>query len=148
MIGNITKGGDFGGLFEYLLHPDKDAVIIAGNVGAETPGGLEAEFLTFSNLNQRVKKVVTHISIGFAPLDGVVNPQLQARIAERIISEMGYGNSQYLVVAHGRNDPGHDEPHNHDHIHMVANSVDLDGKTGEGNQLLAGWSQFPGKSVI
>ena len=128
MIGNITKGGDFGGLFEYLLHPDKDAVIIAGNVGAETPGGLEAEFLTFSNLNQRVKKVVTHISIGFAPLDGVVNPQLQARIAERIISEMGYGNSQYLVVAHGRNDPGHDEPHNHDHIHMVANSVDLDGK--------------------
>ena len=69
MIGNITKGSDFGGLFEYLLHPDKEGVIIGGNVAAETPGGLEAEFLTFSNLNQRVKKVVTHISIGFAPLD-------------------------------------------------------------------------------
>ena len=128
MIGNITKGGDFGGLFEYLLHPDKEAIIIGGNVGAETPSGLEAEFLTFSNLNQRVKKVVTHISIGFAPLDGVVDPQLQARIAERITIEMGYGNSQYLVVAHGRNDPDHDEPHNHDHIHIVANSVDLAGK--------------------
>ena len=128
MIGNITKGADFGGLFEYLLDQKKDAVIIGGNVGAKTPSKLEREFLTFSTLNQRVKKVVNHISIGFAPQDGVVDPQLQARIADRIISEMGYQNSQYLIVAHGRNDSGHDYPHNHDHIHIVANSVDLDGR--------------------
>ena len=27
MIGNITKGADFGGLFRYLLKPGKDAAI-------------------------------------------------------------------------------------------------------------------------
>ena len=128
MIGNITKGSDFGGLFRYLLHRDKDAIVIGGNVGASNPPSLETEFLTFSTLNQRVKKPVTHISIGFAPLDGVVDPQTQGRIADRIMDEMGYGNAQYLVVAHGRNDPGHDEPHNHDHIHIVANSVSFNRK--------------------
>jgi hypothetical protein len=42
--------------------------------------------------------------------------------------EMGYQNSQFLVVAHGRSDPGHDTNHDHDHIHIVANAVDLNGK--------------------
>lgn len=128
MIGNITKGSDVGGLLRYLLHPNKEAIVIGGNVGAETPGGLEREFLTFSTLNQRVKRTVNHLSVGFASLDGVVDRDLKVLIADRIISEMGYENSQYLVVAHGRNDPGHDRPHNHDHIHIVANAVDLNGK--------------------
>jgi len=128
MIGNITKGKDFGGLFKYLLHPKKNAEIIGGNVGAETPNALELEFLTFSSLNDRVTKVVNHLSVGFARLDGDVAPQLQARIADRIMAEMGYQNSQYLVVAHGRSDPGHDTDHDHDHFHIVSNSVDLAGK--------------------
>ena len=128
MIGNITKGSDVGGLLKYLLHPKKNALIIGGNVGAETPNALETEFLTFSTLNQRVTKVVNHLSVGFARLDGVVDPQLQARIADRIMVEMGYGNSQYLVVAHGRSDPGHDRTHDHDHFHIVANAVNLNGK--------------------
>ena len=128
MIGNITKGSDFGRLFKYLLHPKKNAEIIGGNVGSETSQQLEAEFLTFSALNDRVKKTVNHFSLGFAPLDGVVDRDLKVRIADRIMAEMGYQNSQYLVVAHGRNDPGHDRPHDHDHIHIVANAVDLNGR--------------------
>lgn len=128
MIGNITKGADFGGLFRYLLKPSKDAEIIGGNVGGLQPNELEAEFLAFSSLNERVKKVVTHISIGFAAEDGKIKRELQDRIGARIVEEMGYGNAQYLIVSHGRNDPGHDEEHHHDHLHIVANSVDLDGK--------------------
>ena len=128
MIGNITKGSDFGGLLRYLLHPKKNAEIIGGNVGAETSRELEAEFLTFSALNNRVKKTVNHFSLGFAPLDGVVDRYLKVQIADRIMREMGYQNSQYLVVAHSRSDPGHDDTHNHDHIHIVANAVDLNGK--------------------
>ena len=30
MIGKITHGSDFGGLFRYLLAPDKEARIIGG----------------------------------------------------------------------------------------------------------------------
>lgn len=128
MIGNITKGTDFGGLFRYLLKANKDAQIVGGNVGGSEPHELAAEFLAFSRLNERVKNVVTHISIGFATEDGVIDPVAQERIGTRIIEEMGYGHAQYLIVSHGRNDPGHDEKHHHDHFHLVANSVALDGK--------------------
>jgi hypothetical protein len=128
MIGNITKGSDFGGLCRYLLNPKKDAVIIGGNMAGSKPGELEAEFLAFANLNQRVKKVTNHLSIGFAPEDGVITPEIQERIGVRIVAEMGYGHAQYLIVAHGREDPGHDLPHDHDHIHIVANAVDLNGQ--------------------
>jgi hypothetical protein len=128
MIANITKGADFGGLCRYLLHHSKSAEIIGGNVGGETPQALEAEFLAFANLNQRVRKPVNHMSLGFAPEDGKIDRTRQERIAARIVEEMGYGNAQYLVVAHGRKDPGHDAQHDHDHLHIVANSVDLNGK--------------------
>ncbi len=128
MIGNITKGSDFGGICTYLLHPNKQAQIIGGNVAGTTPGELEAEFMAFASLNQRVKKVVNHLSLGFAPEDGVVTREMQERIGERIMLELGYGSAQYLIVAHGRNDPGHDTGHDHDHLHIVANAVDLDGK--------------------
>jgi hypothetical protein len=128
MIANITKGADFGGLCRYLLHPSKTAQIIGGNLGGETPLELEAEFLAFANLNQRVRKPVNHLSLGFAPADGEIDPTRQERIADRIVTEMGYGNAQYLIVAHGRNDPGHDAEHEHDHIHIVTNSVDFAGK--------------------
>jgi hypothetical protein len=128
MIGNITKGSDFGGICTYLLHPDKTAQIIGGTVAGTTPGELAAEFMAFASLNQRVKKVVNHLSLGFAPEDGVVTRELQEHIGERIMLELGYSNAQYLIVAHGRADPGHDTPHDHDHIHIVANAVDLDGK--------------------
>ena len=128
MIGNITKGSNVGGLLRYLLHLNKEAIVIGGNVGATLPSELEREFLTFSTLNQRVKRTVNHFSVGFASLDGVVDHDLKVLIANRIISEMGYENSQYLVVVHGRNDPGHDHIHDHDHIHIVANAVDLNGK--------------------
>jgi hypothetical protein len=128
MIANITKGADFGGLCRYLLHPSKTAQIIGGNLGGKTHPELEAEFLAFANLNQRVKKPVNHLSLGFAPADGEIDPTRQERIADRIVTEMGYGNAQYLVVAHGRNDPGHDAEHEHDHIHIVTNSVDFAGK--------------------
>ena len=128
MIGNITKGSNFGGLLRYLLNPKKGAEIIGGNLGGETANQLESEFLIFTRLNNRVKKTVNHFSLGFAPLDGVVDRDLKGQIADRVMVEMGYQNSQYLVVAHSRSDPGHDYTHDHDHIHIVANAVDLNGK--------------------
>jgi hypothetical protein len=128
MIANIKKGSDFGGLLRYLLQQDKKAIIIGGNVAGKTPATLEYEFMVFANLNKRVQKTVNHISIEFAPQDGFVCAETKARIGEKIMEQMGYGDAQYLVVAHHRDDPGHDAVHDHDHIHIVANAVDLNGK--------------------
>ena len=99
MIGNITKGSNFGGLLRYLLNPKKGAEIIGGNLGGETASQLESEFLIFTRLNDRVTRVVNHISVGFAPLDGVVDRDLKVEIADRIMREMGYQNSQYLIIS-------------------------------------------------
>lgn len=128
MIANITKGEDFGGIFRYLLKENKDAEIIGGNVGGQTPQELATEFEMFSSLNPKVQKTVTHFSLAFAPEDGEIDRETKIRIADRIITEMGYSYAQHLIVSHGRNDPGHDEEHNHDHLHIVANSVDLGGR--------------------
>jgi Relaxase/Mobilisation nuclease domain len=128
MIANITKGEDFGGIFRYLLKENKNAEIIGGNVGGQTPQELEIEFETFSALNPQVQKTVTHFSLAFAPEDGEIDRETKIRIADRIVTEMGYSHAQHLIVSHGRNDPGHDENHNHDHLHIVANSVDLSGR--------------------
>ena len=42
----------------------------------------------------------------------------------RLLDELGYQNSQFLIVEHPRSD--HD--HNHDHIHIAVNIVGLDGE--------------------
>jgi hypothetical protein len=42
----------------------------------------------------------------------------------RLLDELGYKNSQFLIVEHPRSD--HD--HNHDHLHIVVNVVGLDGE--------------------
>jgi Relaxase/Mobilisation nuclease domain len=139
MIGKITKGADFGGVFKYILDPEKGHTILsnAHNCFGTTPAELTAEFERVASKNNRVKKSVRHFSIGFAPGDGKLSPELQGEdgelslevqgeIAARIMSEMGYGNSQYIAVAHHRDDPGHPKAHEHSHLHIVANGVDLD----------------------
>jgi hypothetical protein len=62
--------------------------------------------------------------LAFAPEDGEVTNSLKAEIAMRLLYELGYKNSQFLIVEHPRSD--HD--HNHDHLHIAVNIVGLDGE--------------------
>ncbi len=66
--------------------------------------------------------------ISFASTDGVVKDELKANIAREIVSGLGYTNNQYVVVVHSRDDPGHHWVHNHDHIHIAVNMVNLEGE--------------------
>lgn len=126
MIGKIQRGSSFKGVCQYLLNPDKEVKpeIIAGNMSGTTPQALASEFEIFAALNQRVKITVKHFSLSFAPEDGEVSDDLKCTLANDYIDRMGYGNSQYLVVNHSRQDHNH----NHDHLHIVANAVAMDGK--------------------
>jgi hypothetical protein len=49
-----------------------------------------------------------------------------ARISS--LPQMGYQDCQYIAISHHRDDPGHDEAHEHDHIHIVANAVSMLGE--------------------
>lgn len=126
MIGKIKRGTSFAGVCGYVLKKDKEvpAKIIGGNMEGQNPKQLAAEFEVFAKFNDRVKVPVKHFSLSFAEQDGVVSDDVKILLAMDYMEQMGYGNSQYVVVSHDRTD--HD--HAHDHIHIVASSVAMDGK--------------------
>ena len=40
-----------------------------------------------------------------------------------VVNGLDYTNNQYVVISHGRNDPGHDWNHDHDHVHIALNMI-------------------------
>jgi hypothetical protein len=127
-IAKISKGSGFRGVMDYLLDPDKRPRIISSCVFSSAPDNLAREFRLVANLRPSVTKPVRHYSISFAPEDGSVDDSTKEAIAFRILDGLGYGECQFIVVNHHRDDPGHDYAHNHDHMHIVTNAVTVKGE--------------------
>jgi Relaxase/Mobilisation nuclease domain len=127
-IGTISKGTGFGGLFEYLLDVAKKPRIISSCVLNCDPTKLAREFRAVSNLRPTVRKPVRHFSISFAPEDGVVDDVVKEAIAFQVLDGLGYSDCQFIAIDHHRDDPGHDEIHDHDHMHVVTNAVTVHGR--------------------
>ena len=129
MIGKIITGSSFDGLFEYLFKDGKEAEIIGGDRVLLEPNATElaSQFDWIASTRPTTKKPVKHLSIGFAPADGEVDDSTKLAISEAIVNKLGYTNNQWVAIAHGRNDPGHDWHHHHDHMHIVINGIDFDG---------------------
>ena len=128
MIGNIETGGNFGGLFQYLLASDKNARIIGGNVAGVSPLELTQEFNYCADQRRSTTKPVKHLILSFAPSDGHVSDEVKIRIAEKAVAGLGYTDNQYVIIDHDRNDPGHDWKHDNDHIHIAVNMITIDGE--------------------
>jgi Relaxase/Mobilisation nuclease domain len=133
MIGKINHGSNFGGLIRYLLDERKQSEIIGGSVGGGNAAEITQAFNDAAGLNTRVKKTVRHLIIGFAEADGEVPNHIKTEVADALMEKMGYGQAQYLVVSHQRDDSANKsgdprDMHNHEHIHIAANAVGLDGK--------------------
>jgi hypothetical protein len=143
MIGNIGGGGGFGGLLDYVLDKKKQPRILSENMASDTARDLAREFRKISNGNPRISKPVKHISVSFAPEDGVVADWLKEAIALRLLNGLGYQETPYLVVAHDRDDPGHDAIHDHDHIHIITSAVDYDG-----NRVDPAWEAYRMQSIL
>lgn len=143
MISKISKGGDHAGVFRYVLQPAKQVTLIYSNVNgnhldrairsanpvnSQNFKSILAELNTaFSQLKQlapRIKQNVVHISIGFNPKDGELPHNIKAAVGFHLLDRLGYSNSPKMVCNHHRNDPGHDRIHDHDHIHLVASTID------------------------
>ena len=127
MIGKISKGNGFSGVLGYLLDPDKQPRIISNCMESAKIDELAREFRMVSNLNRRVSKPVRHFSIAFAPEDGAVEDVIKEAIALRVLTGLGYQDCQYIAIDHHRDDPGHDESHDHDHLHILTNAVNVFG---------------------
>lgn len=127
MIGKISKGNGFGGVLGYLLDPDKQPRIISNCMESSKVDELAREFRMVSNLNRRVSRPVRHFSIAFAPGDGVVEDDIKEAVALRVLDGLGYKDCQFIAIDHHRDDPGHDESHDHDHLHILTNAVNVFG---------------------
>ena len=88
---------------------------------------LASQFNWIASTRPTTKKPVKHISIGFAPTDEKIDDSTKVAISEAVVNRLGYTNNQWIAIAHGRNDPGHDWQHHHDHIHIVINAIDFNG---------------------
>ncbi|MEM7759307.1 MAG: relaxase/mobilization nuclease domain-containing protein [Cyanobacteria bacterium P01_A01_bin.40] len=129
MIGKVTTGSNFDRLFRYLLKDDKEGQILGGDRILLEPNAtkLASQFDWIASTRPTTKKPVKHLSIGFAPADGEVDDSTKLAISEAIVNKLGYTNNQWVAIAHGRNDPGHDWQHDHDHLHIVINAIDFNG---------------------
>lgn len=119
MIGNLTKGRGFRGAIEYVLNPEK-GILIGGNMDGKTPKELAKEFAESRSLNPDLQRPVYHLSLSLAPGEHL-NDFTWNEIADRYMKEMGFESSQYVVARHIDRD--------HEHIHIVASRIGLDGKT-------------------
>ena len=119
MIGKQIKGRSFSKLLNYLFGKD-GASLIGSNMEETTPRGLAAEFRFCRQLNPRVSRSVYHASLSLPHTEHLENDTWH-EIAQKYVQAMGFDMNQYVVVRHSDRD--------HDHAHIVAGRVRLDGTT-------------------
>jgi Relaxase/Mobilisation nuclease domain len=149
MIPKIHKHTGSAHLVKYLLKATKESQVVDASVFTATINrliaseeiisdvptklALEADlnkaFARINGLNPSLKNNMTHLMIGFAPDDGELSAEFKGQIARDIVEQMGYGNTYWVAVAHGRDDPEHDHVHEHDHMHILAARIDTNGRT-------------------
>src|SRR5450432_1547283 len=132
MIGKISIGKSFKGCINYCLNDKtinkrneeklfKDrAEIILFNRCFGGARELIEQFNEVRFLNKKLSKPVLHITLSFAPGEKLPT-NILTEIAQQCGENLGFDKNQFISVKHL--DTGHQ------HIHIVANRVDFDGRT-------------------
>jgi len=122
MIGKQIKGTGFRGCLNYVLGK-KDATLIGGTMCGQTPEELAAEFAIARQLRPNLKVAVFHATLSVDSTEKLEhseeNDQRWLARAANYMKAMEFDNNQYAVVKHSDTE--------HDHIHIVANRICLDG---------------------
>ncbi|MBD2199482.1 MULTISPECIES: relaxase/mobilization nuclease domain-containing protein [Calothrix] len=119
MIGKQIKGKSFRGLLNYLFGKE-GAKQIGGNMEGNNPRELAAEFRFSRQLNPKVSRAVYHASLSL-PHQESLDDETWHEITQKYLQAMGFDMNQYTVVRHIDRE--------HDHIHIVASRIRLDGTT-------------------
>lgn len=122
MIGKISKGQSFSGVLRYLENKVSQGVgtRIGSNMYGKTENQLSNEFEIVSSQRPNLGKPVFHASLNLAPGEKLSDKQFM-EMAHKYMNEMGFSENQFLVYRHFDRE--------HDHIHIVANRVNMAGKT-------------------
>ena len=131
MIGKIRMGSSFRGCINYCLN-DKiqdgeeelvmknRAEILCYHLCCGNASELINQFKEVRELNMKLSKPVMHISLSLAPGD-ILNKGKMMEMVEECAVQLGFDKNQYLSILH--------KDTSHQHIHIVANRIGLDGRT-------------------
>ena len=130
MIGKIMIGKSFRGCLLYCLHDKQQkgaqavvkdrAEVLLYNKCFGRDKELIQQFNEVRLLNQKVSKPVLHITLSLAPGEQLGKDKLMEMVGT-CAADMGFQSNQYIAVLH--RDTGHQ------HVHIVANRIRLDGRT-------------------
>lgn len=132
MISNVYQSENFGRLVNYLTSK-QGASRIGGNMVLYEAEGLIREFRFIHSLKPRAPKPVIHVCFSLPDGDALDSDQWET-IADRYMKEMKLDYNQYITVRH--TDAAHD------HIHILASRIRLDGKLSSLWQSKAKSQQF------
>ncbi len=120
MLAKQFKGRNFHGALSYVLGKE-GAKTIGGNLPQWDAAALNHEFTQVSLKRPNLKRSVYHCALSLAPGETLSNATWR-NIAQDYLTAMGFDNSQYILVQHT-------DTESHQHVHIVANRVAMDGKT-------------------
>jgi hypothetical protein len=121
MIAKIVQGSGFAGAVNYVMDK-KDARLLYGEgVRLKDKASIIQNFITQSKLKPNISKPVAHISLDFSAQDkNRLTDKFMVDVAHEYLGEMGYENTQYIVVRHFDTE--------HPHLHLILNRIDNNGK--------------------
>lgn len=119
-MSKVMNGSDFAGVLKYVSEKE-DAELIAKNGVFNIDAELIASEMRSNAYQRDLKKPVMHISLSLLPGERATSEQWQTA-AETYLKEMGFDLDKSQFTVHRHNDK------DHDHIHIIANRVQLDGK--------------------
>ena len=120
MLAKQFKGRNFYGCLAYVLGKD-GATQIGGNLSRADADALNHEFTQISQKRSTLKRSVYHCALSLAPGETLSNATWRG-VARDYLDAMGFEKSQFILVRHT-------DTESHQHVHIVANRVGMDGKT-------------------
>ena len=124
MIAKIIKGINFSGVVNYMLskREDEAKVLQAIGVRSSMPNDIAHDFNLQASMRPSVQKPVCHTILSFSAHDTErLTDDVMVKIANEYIEEMGYGDTQSLIVRHS--------DRQHPHLHICINRIGNKGKT-------------------
>jgi hypothetical protein len=128
MIGKTILGKSFQGIVEYLFSKKEGEaeLLLSQGIRDYDKKLMIQDFEDTRSLRPTIGNAVWHSCISFHQSDkDKLSNNLMKEIAEKFIQEMGLDKSQYLVVRH--------KDRGHDHFHVLANRITMDGQVVKDN---------------
>ena len=120
MMAKIIQGRGFKGVIDYVLDKEKALFLFSNGVRTKNKESIINSFIAQSSMNP-ISKPVAHISLNFSVQDkDKLTDAVMAKIAVEYMKQMGYDNTQYIMVRH--------RDREHPHLHLVINRINYDGK--------------------